>query len=222
MKKMFCCFSFVSLASLLLVTGLHAYPIMQFSLYNTEGMVDQDGNLLPEFARVEFIWAGADGQIDDVIGNVASPDFLRPSGDDQIVKDAFLSEIVFGVGESLVKGSIPDEEYYGHIDYFIDMRADMYTAHGVDPTKPWDDKFYIRFFTATDPQQSFFDFGYVGYGESELFELPDTPWDFTGTLYDDFDFAPAQSPVITNVVPEPATVLLGLVSLVALYGRKRK
>ncbi|MDX9703658.1 MAG: hypothetical protein RBU23_11550 [Candidatus Auribacterota bacterium] len=224
MKKMFCCFALVCLSLAFYVSNLGAYPLMYFWLYNSEGMVDENGKLLPEGARVEFIWAGADGMIDDPILDLASPDFLRPGGDDVIVVDKFLNEIVFAVGDGLDKNWTPADQYYGHIDVWVNgLQANLYTAHGADSNEPWDDKFYMRFFSAENPQQTFFEFGYVSWGESELLLLPSfPPLDPVELIYEDLDFYTGQ-PLITNMmIPEPATLFTGLVSLILVIIRKKK
>ena len=76
----------------------------------------------------------------------------------------------------------------------------------------------MRFYNATDPASEFFSNGGVGWGESVMFNLsePDM-FEFS----DDVNFAPSDI-YITNVIPEPITIILFGLSLIGLRLSNRK
>lgn len=200
---------------IVLAASLPAYAVTTyFYLYNWEGaMKDTDGSLIAAGSRVEFIWTGANGIIDPVQTDSILPGYLGVGGDDVLVED-------FAVGDGIPR-TVPAGYYNGHIDgYIANLELNNFTDFG-STLSPYDDNFYVRFYTAADPVAALSATNFIAWGESEVFQItaPNT-FGFS----DDINFGPDDLFITNSItIPEPLSILMLAVACcgIKLFHRRK-
>lgn len=194
-------------AVLMLCFAGAAYAVPEtLYLYNDmqSPMQDQNGVALQGYStygdRIEVIWTGANGIIDDI--NLID---YSPGGDDLIIVDIHNNQ----AGVSHVGYGFPEGYTDGNVSMVLEqIPLENYT----------EGSFYVRAFNVADPVSAL---ETVYWGHSNLFTVFDVTYAESGLDWNlgFFEFSFNGTDQSTTAIPEPATLILLLISILGIGKR---
>ncbi len=187
-------------------TGMvYAIPVTLY-LYNDMEipMEDQNGVALEGTStygdRIEVIWTGANGIIDNI-----NPVDYSPGGDDTIILDLYGVQ----VGISHVGYGYPEGYTNGNVSMVFDqIPVENYQTGSL----------YVRAFNVSDPASAL---ETVFWGDSDLFTIYDISYAESGLNWNlgFFEFSLNSTNQSLIIIPEPATIILCLISICVMSKR---